>query len=162
MKCLVAQTAGFAVCGFPMVAGASCGSQTRRSALHLQNRGNKARMCMKTKDSVNKSRSRRVKEPRSGKSGDGVICRASGATAVGSSTFRLLDLSSQKSAEQSENVYENKAQVQKATALRDLKGEPRGHRWTIYPKRARLPANRSVPRKKRASQMSGEDQLALF
>ena len=46
---LVAQTAGSAVCGLSTVAGTSRGPRTRRSALH-QNRGNKARMYMKTKD----------------------------------------------------------------------------------------------------------------
>jgi hypothetical protein len=39
-----------------MIAGTGRGPQTRRSALH-QNRGNKARMYMKTKDEVKKSRS---------------------------------------------------------------------------------------------------------
>jgi hypothetical protein len=62
-KSLVAQTAGSAVCGFSMIAVAGRGSQTRRSALH-QNRGNKARMSMKTKDEVKKLRSRGVEELR--------------------------------------------------------------------------------------------------
>jgi len=48
-RSLVAQTAGSAVCGFSMIAGKGRGPQIRRSALH-QNRGNKARMSMKTKD----------------------------------------------------------------------------------------------------------------
>jgi len=57
-KCLVAQTAVPAVCGFSMIAAASRGPQTRRSALR-QDRGNKARMSMKTNSrGVEQSRSR--------------------------------------------------------------------------------------------------------
>jgi hypothetical protein len=52
---LVAPTTGSAVCGFSMVAGYGRGPQTRRSA--LQNRRNKARMYVKTKDKYKKSES---------------------------------------------------------------------------------------------------------
>jgi len=47
-RSLVAQTTGSAVCGFSMIPWTDRGPQTRRSALH-QNRGNKARIYMKTK-----------------------------------------------------------------------------------------------------------------
>jgi len=60
-RSLVAQTAGSAVCGFSMFFGTDRGPQTRRSPLH-QNRGNKARMSMKTKGKVKMSGSRGVDE----------------------------------------------------------------------------------------------------
>ena len=47
---LVAQTAASVVCGFSVFVGTGRGPKTRRSALHPQNRRNKARMSMKTKD----------------------------------------------------------------------------------------------------------------
>ena len=58
---MVAPTAGSAVCGFSTIAGTGRGPQTRRSALH-QNRGNKARISMKTKDNDKKSLSPRVSD----------------------------------------------------------------------------------------------------
>jgi len=51
---LVAQTAGSAVCGSSIVAGAGHGPQTRRFVLH-ESRRNKARMYMKTKEEVKMS-----------------------------------------------------------------------------------------------------------
>ena len=47
----------------------------------------------------------------------GRVCRATGQMAVGSSTFRLLDFSTQNSTEQSQNVYENKGRGQKVEEL---------------------------------------------
>ena len=74
------------------------------STYRLQNRGNKARMYMKTKHKYKKSLSSRLpdKTPTAGP-------RAAGRkVAEGSPTSRLLNLSTAKPGEQSENVYENK------------------------------------------------------
>ena len=114
---MVAQTAGSAVCGFSMIAGACRGPQTRRSALH-QNRGNKARMSMKTKDKYKMSLRLTAPDQAS-------VTRpwsADRKAAVDSSSSGLLDFSIAKSGEQSENVYENKRQVQNVAEQGSVSG----------------------------------------
>jgi hypothetical protein len=76
------------------------------STYRRQNRGNKARMSMKTKDKYKKSLSPTVPDQT-----PTARPRAAGRkVAEGSPTSRLLNLSTAKSTEQSENVYENKGQ----------------------------------------------------
>jgi hypothetical protein len=90
------------------------------STYRLRNRGNKARMSMKTNSrGVEEPRSRGVVEPK--QEVDGRM-----PTACHSSTLnsRLLDLNS---TEQSENVYENKRQVQKVTELLQCQTKRRPH-----------------------------------
>jgi len=97
---------------------------------------------MKTKEEVKKSRSQGV-----GESGGSRQPRREAPAAVwnasaGFSTPRLLDLWSSESREQSENVYENKGQVQNVAEQGSADLYLSGHaRWVIcYDER-----NSSVP-----------------
>ena len=84
------------------------GSPTSRT-YRLQNRENKARMSMKTKDKYKKSLSRTVPD----QTPTARPWAAGRKVAEGSPTSRHLSSSAARSTEQSENVYENKGSVRR-------------------------------------------------